>query len=323
MANIDERLERRLQRIARPVVGPAFEVLDRRRRRRQRRRVVGAGILAATVVAGSIGAFAIARATFGDARPEDPMPVDIAPVDPGPSVEDLPGADIGLDFRLCGLQRLAGIDFFGDGTRGIAWTGAPLEEGRRCPSARDVHVVAVDHDGDGSADSFTYLPICTGCRPYEATDLGGDGTAELVVLLQLGSTPEYGIFDVVPEGLPRSAGVVPIFVQPPGARRAGYPSNQPVSLWAGGDEGFSAAIRCEGYPEATELVAAWSVYSVAEAESDPNAVEEFHQTRLRLEEPDASSASFIVLETSSGERPVGEGAPFEQPPRACGVDWAP
>ena len=234
------------------------------------------------------------------------------------------GTDIGLDFRLCDVQRLGGIDFFGDDSHGGAWTGSPLKESGRCSNAYDApHVVAVDLDGDGSADSFADLPVCTGCEPHDATDLGGDGTKELVVLLQYGSTPQYGIFDVIPEGLPRSAGVYPLFVDPPGARRAGLPPGEPITLWAGGDEGFSAAVRCEGYPDAPELVLAWSSYSISDAEADPNATEAFHLTRLLLEEPGPEAASFVVVDTANTERPYGEPLPFETPSRTCGVDWTP
>jgi hypothetical protein len=232
------------------------------------------------------------------------------------------GADIGLDFRLCDVQRLGGIDFFGDTSRSVAWTGSPLKESGKCSKAYDApHVVAVDLDGDGSADSFADLPTCTGCEPHDATDLGGDGTKELVVLLQYGSTPQYGIFDVVPDGLPRSAGIYPVFVGPPGARRAGLPPGEPVTLWTGGDEGFSAAIRCEAYPDAPELVLAWSSYSISGAEDDANATEDFHLTRLRLAEPGPEAASFVVVDTMNTERPSGEPLPFETPPRTCGVDW--
>ena len=201
----------------------------------------------------------------------------------------------------------------------------PLRESGRCSKAYDAkHVVAVDHDGDGSADSWADLPVCSSCEPYDATDLGGDGTRELVVMLQYGSTPQYGVFDVVPEGLPRSAGVYPVFVNPPGAPEAGLPANEPVTLWAGGDEGFSAAIRCEGYPDAPEIEIAWSLYSIQEADTDQNATEEFHLIRLRLDEPDASGAAFVVLKTASTVRPVGSGGlGFEPPARACGVAWDP
>jgi hypothetical protein len=130
------------------------------------------------------------------------------------------------------------------------------------------------------------------------------------------------VYDVVPDGLARSAGVYPVFVDPPGAPDAGLPANEPVTLWTGGDEGFSAAIRCEGYPADPELVLAWSDYSITEYESDHNTTEEFHLIRLRLVEPDASSATFVVLENSSADRPVDTPLPFETPSRTCGVNFA-
>ena len=236
--------------------------------------------------------------------------------------QEAAGADIGLDFRLCHMQRLGGIDFFGDGSRGVAWTGSPLKESGRCSKAYDApHVVAVDLDGDGSADSYTDLSICTGCEPHAATDLGGDGTKELIVLLQNSSTPQYGLFDVVPEGLPRGAGVYPLFVDPPGARRAGLPPGEPITLWAGGDEGFAAAIRCMGYPDAPEIEVTWSSFSIPDAENDPNATEEFHLTRLRLDEPGPEAASLVIVDTTSIDRPHADTLPFETPSRTCGVDW--
>lgn len=114
-------------------------------------------------------------------------------------------------------------------------------------------------------------------------------------------------------------------MNPPGAPDAGLPADEPVTLWAGGDEGFSAAIRCEGYPDAPEIEIAWSLYSIQDAETDQNASEEFHVTRLRLDEPDAAGASFVVLETTSTVRSVGSsaGLGFEPPARACGVAWDP
>jgi Tol biopolymer transport system component len=249
-----------------------------------------------------------------------PLP---ASVDPSPAPTAPEGVDIGLEFRLCDVQRLGGIDFFGDGNRGVAWTGSPLKESGRCSKAYDAkHVVAVDHDGDSSADSWADLLVCTGCAPYDATDLGGDGTRELIVQLQLSSTPDFAVYDVVPDGLARSAGVYPVYVDPPGAPDAGLPANEPVTLWTGGDEGFSAAIRCEGYPADPELVLAWSDYSITEYESDHNTTEEFHLIRLRLVEPDASSATFVVLENSSADRPVDTPLPFETPSRTCGVNFA-
>jgi Tol biopolymer transport system component len=251
------------------------------------------------------------------ARPPSPT----SATDRSPVLDEPQGVDVGLETRLCDVQRLGGIEFFADGPRGVAWTGSPVKTNGRCPRAFDApHIVAVDVDGDGSADSWTDLPVCTGCEPYDATDLGGDGTKELLVLLQSGSTPEYAIYDVVPTGFPRAAGVYPIVVDTPAAPAAGLRPGEIARFWAGGDEGFSAAIACERYPSAPILVVTWSLFSVPEAEGDPTATEEFHLTRLRLVE-DPSSASFEVVSTSSEDRPIDAELPFEQPDRACGVDW--
>lgn len=326
MPDLDERLARRLRAAGHPVQPvPTFGSLDRRRTRRASRRRIERTIAAAGVAGAMIAVVVVAAGTFGsdpDRAPhttETPVVVDT----PDPTIpEDPEGLDVGLDFRLCDVQRLGGIDFFGDGVRGVAWTGSPLKESGRCSRAYDAkHVVAVDHDGDGSADSWADAPQCSMCRPVDATDLGGDGSLELIVLLQASSTPVYAIYDVVPGGLPRAGGIVPISVEPPGAPEAQLPPGEQMKLWTGGDEGFSAAIRCLGYPEAPEIELAWSLYSISDYESGRTTTEEYHFTRLRLVEPDASSATFAVLETTSTDRPVDSPLPFETPSRTCGVDW--
>ena len=326
MPDLDERLTRRLQAAERPVEpGPTFGSLDRRRTRRASRRRIERTIVAAGVAGAMIALVVVAASTFGsdpDRAPrttETPVPVDT----PEPTISEEPeGVDIGLDFRICDVQRLGGIDFFGDGTSGTAWTGSPLKESGRCSKAYDAkHLVAVDHDGDGSADSWAELPGCTGCEPYDATDLGGDGSLELIVLLQASSTPNYAVYDVVSEGLSRPVGVYPIVVEPPGAPEAQLLAGEQMKLWTGGDEGFSAAIRCQGYPEVPEIELAWSLYSISDNESGRTTTEEYHFTRVRLVEPDASSATFVVLETTSTDRPVDAPLPFETPNRTCGVDW--
>jgi len=227
------------------------------------------------------------------------------------------GRVIGPGLRLCDVQRLDGLDLFGDGSLHVAWTGAPIKDNGRCPTAYDTpHVVALDLDADGSADSWTDLPVCTGCKPYAVTDLGGDGSNELIVLLQWNSTPQYGIYDVVPNGLPRAGGIYPIFVEAPGAPDAGLPAGEPFTLWAGGDEGFAAAIRCEGYPDDPRLVLTWTLSRSPEATTKV-----IHLTTLRLDEPDASGASVVVVSTSSREVPVAEPLPFSTPTETCGVIW--
>ena len=85
--------------------------------------------------------------------------------------------DIGLHFRLCHVRHLAGIDFLGDGTRGRAWTGAPVVTHAPCSAVSDEpRVVAADFTGDGLADDWSGpLEYCADCRPFAASDLDADG----------------------------------------------------------------------------------------------------------------------------------------------------
>lgn len=326
MPDLDERLARRVRGIERLVEpGPTFGSLDGRRARWVSRRRIERTFMAVGVAGVMIAGAVVAAATFGSDHDRTPRTTDTpAPVDtPEPAIpQESEGVDIGLDFRLCDVQRLGGIDFFGDGVRGVAWTGSLPKESGRCSKAYDAkHVVAVDHDGDGSADSWADLSQCSMCQPFDATDLGGDGSRELIVLLQASSTPVYAVYDVVPEGLPRAGGVYPIFVEPPGAPEAQLPAGEQMTIWTGGDEGFSAAIRCLGYPQAPEIQLAWSLYSISDYESGRTTTEEYHLSRLRLVEPDASTSTFGVVETTSTDRPVDSPLPFETPSRTCGVDW--
>ena len=108
------------------------------------------------------------------------------------------GVEVGLDFRLCRANRLGGIDMLGDGTAGNAWTGVRIDPDGTCPSEFEgFNVVAVDHTGDGLADSWWGpMQYCVGCRPFDTTDLNADGAEELVVLAQWGTTPQYLLFSL-------------------------------------------------------------------------------------------------------------------------------
>ena len=83
---------------------------------------------------------------------------------------------------------------------------------------------------------------------------------------------------------------------------------------AGGDEGYSAAIRCEGYPEAPVLVVAWSDYQV-----DVDTTEDVYVTRLRLGE----DSVFQVIAREHLRQPVDDPLPIEPAGKACGVDFDP
>jgi Tol biopolymer transport system component len=172
-----------------------------------------------------------------------------------PPAPDEPGRDIGLGFNLCRLGALNGIDFLGDGVNGTAWVGTRLAKDGSCPPLYEGEsIVAVDVDGDGSAESWAGpLARCIGCSPFDTADLNADGVQELVVTLQYGSVVEYTLFAFQPvpgNGLPELQQVT---VAEPGSL-PNFRAGKPVSLWAGGDEGYSARIECENYPDAPVLI---------------------------------------------------------------------
>jgi hypothetical protein len=227
------------------------------------------------------------------------------------------GRDIGLDTPLCDLQRLGGVDMIGDGSRGTAWTGVYVEEDGSCPTrAFPKYVVTVDVDGDGRADSAQYLKTCQGCEPYVTTDFDADGIDELVVLTQASSTPTYEVFYWLGAGSPRSAGIYAVGVESPGAPAAGFPADQDFTITAGGDEGFSSAIICEGYPTDPILVVAYGIQPIE------GATREVHVTRLQLGGQDEGKV-FSIVSADHLTQPTNDPLPFESSGWACGVKWDP
>jgi Tol biopolymer transport system component len=244
---------------------------------------------------------------------------DVTP-DPEPTASASPepeGRDVGLGFPLCHVEELSGIDWYGDGTLGAAWTGARTTDDGRCPPALDgEYVVAADLDGDGSAEpgGMGFLEFCLLCRPFAATDMSGDGVLELVVLEEASSTPSYSLYEVSVPRSERSPGIYSLFVAPPGYPAGGFPGGEPIRFSAGGDEGYSAAIDCEGYPETPILVVAWSDYQV-----DVDDTEDVYVTRLRLGE----DGVFHVVASEHLTQDVGDPLPIDPAGKACGVDFNP
>jgi Tol biopolymer transport system component len=237
---------------------------------------------------------------------------------PEPSSSPEPaGGDIGLGFPLCNVERLSGIDWYGDGTLGAAWTGARLTADGQCPSDVDgEYVVAADLDGDGKAEpgGMGFIDSCLFCQPVAATDLSSDGVLELIVLEEASSTPSYSLYEVSVPTSERSPGIYSLFVAPPGYPAGGFPGGEPIRFSAGGDEGYSAAIDCEGYPEAPILVVAWSNYQV-----DVDDTEDVYVTRLRLGE----DGVFHVVSSGHFTQDVGDPLPIDPAGKACGVDLNP
>jgi hypothetical protein len=227
-------------------------------------------------------------------------------------VSEEPSQDIGLAFNLCRVKALDGIDFLGDGANGTAWVGTRLADDGSCPPEfKGESVVAVDVDGDGVAESWAGpLARCIACRPFAVTDLNADGMQELVVILQYSSTTEYTLFSLERNWGGGPPQVKQVTVAEPGSLPL-FRATKPVSFWAGGDEGFSSSVRCEGYPDQPVLV----VTQTDQPVEGPR-LRQVREARLVLQ-PDGTIA---VIDSSQYTEPVT--APSHTfTGRACGVPF--
>lgn len=234
---------------------------------------------------------------------------------PVPSASPEPrGHDIGLGFPACDVSRTRG-DFNGDAQIDTAFHATKLSDTGPCDPLDAVNVVAMDLDADGLADvSYGPLEPCPAtCSAFDATDLDGDGSDELVV------TSFFSIMDYYLFALRPNAGgdlqIEPVLVADPGHEPASIVAGEPLRIDAGGDEGYGSHIRCEGYPIAPVIVWAWSLSVV-----DGAAATEVHETRIQLQ----SDGLFHVVGTNDYTVPAGEPTGLgEFTARACGVDWHP
>ena len=266
----------------------------------------------------------VVRGISPSSQPIPPGAVQPSP-EPSPSPSSEPslspspasGLDVGLAFPLCDVEALGSIDWYGDGTSGTAWTGARATQDGRCPEeSTGEYVVAADLDGDGEAEpgGMGFLDHCLLCRPFGTMDLNADGVLEVVVLEEASSTPAFSIYEVSLPTSERSPGIYALFVAAPGYPAGGFPGNEPIRFLAGGDEGFSAAIDCEGYPEAPVLVVAWSNYVV-----EVDDTEDVYLTRLRL----GQDGAFHVIDSEHFSQDVGDPLPIDPAGKACGIDFNP
>jgi hypothetical protein len=224
------------------------------------------------------------------------------------------GKDIGLGFPVCNVSRTHG-DFNGDGQVDTAFVATKLSDTRPCDPFDSFNVIAIDLDGDLLAD-VDYGPleprVCeTGCAAFDATDLDGNGADELIVTSYF-SIMGYRFF-AMPANAAGEPRIEPILVADPGHRPAGIKAGEPLLIDAGGDEGYSSRIWCEGDSASPELVWGWSDYVI-----ETQQPKEVHVTRIALE-PDGL---FHVVGTNDFSVPNDQPTGFEdRTAPACGVDW--
>ncbi len=246
----------------------------------------------------------------------DTSPNEATPTDTASPVDQTPGRDIGLGFNLCRLEALNGIDFLGDGANGTAWVGTRLAENGSCPPLYEGEsIVAVDVEGDGSAESWAGpLARCVACSPFDVTDLNADGVLELVVTLQYSSITEYTLFSLQPvpgDGPPELRQVT---VAEPGLP-PNFRAGKPVSLWAGGDAGIGDYIRCEGYPAQPVLIATESFNPI-----DGPQTSQVDVARLALR----ADGTIEVIGSDSFTDPGTTDPPsYAFTGKACGVNFRP
>jgi hypothetical protein len=242
-----------------------------------------------------------------------PVPTGAEPtMSPSPVPSPEPeGRDIGLGFNLCHIERLGGIDFLGDGTQGQAWTGARVDGQGACPdpSLGETYLVAVDIDGNGTADTASEtIEHCFFCRPFDVVDLDMNGAEELVVLAPEGSTSTFMIYGVRGgSGDPR---IAPRLVAEPGHPEARIDPGAPLTFSTGGDEGFAGWVGCDGAGGELILEVRWRDHPI---EGD---TQEVHETGLVLRED-----LFHVVRREDYSLPAGSPVPGASNEPACGVDW--
>jgi hypothetical protein len=242
---------------------------------------------------------------------------DPASPEPEPSPSPAPTPDpeqgvveIGLPFRLCDATRLNGVDFLGDGSRGIAWVGIRARENGTCPDGvNPPGVVAADVHGDGIADVVSEtIEYCFFCRAHDRVDLDVDGAEELVVVSSEGSTPTFMIYAVRRND--GGLGLAPLLVAEPGHPEARIDPGAPLTFSTGGDEGFAGWVGCDGSSEELILQIRWRDHPI---EGD---TQEVHETGLVLRDH-----VFHVVSREDYSLPVGSPVPGASDEPACGVDW--
>jgi hypothetical protein len=103
-------------------------------------------------------------------------------------------------------------------------------------------------------------------------------------------------------------------VAPPGDR-ADYIAREPLSLWAGGDEGSTAAVSCTESAGVLSLVATTGYHPVEGEGAD---IRNVHETTLVLD-----AGMIRIVDTRDWTEPASSDPPWWPGAKTCGVDFEP
>ncbi|MET0800687.1 MAG: hypothetical protein ABWZ53_05920 [Actinomycetota bacterium] len=239
---------------------------------------------------------------FEDASSSD------APPTAAPSAEAV-GIDVGLDFRLCSVERLGKVHY-GPSDVGLVQLGTRVADGR-CPTLGQAVLVA-DFQADGDADTWSRVTCRGACDPAlsGASELNGDAWDEVVVSLQPSSTPAHKVFTITDAGEMRAVTVGPV-----GHPQGGFDPGDQAVLTTGGDEGFSGAVWCTGFPADPVIEVAWSFHPVDAGEP----TKDLHRTRFALDD----EGVLQLVDSADTVVPIDSDLPGVGRDGSCGVDLFP
>jgi hypothetical protein len=217
MTGIDDRLERDLERAARPAApdpGATFRDVTRRRARHATVRKVQTVALVAVVLLGTIGGFAVLQRNFtGAQQPETggststPSPSTATPAFAPIDIPSDPTKTFMVDglssFPVCGVSMIEG-DFLGTGATYAYVYRKASDAG--CDT--DTWVVAVQVPKDAAGTSSTFVeggPLdCqdpSACFVYANPDINGDGQDEIAIVSAQGaSTTSFELYEAKQTG---------------------------------------------------------------------------------------------------------------------------
>ena len=120
----------------------------------------------------------------GSAPAWQPLPVTSDSSVPTPSTRESGPIDMGLGFPVCNVLSMS-ADFDGNGTPDTASVATKMSDVGGCPApGTSTEVLVVDLNGDGKADASGGPLACpTGCEPFAAPDVDGDGLPEIAIVV--------------------------------------------------------------------------------------------------------------------------------------------